>query len=115
MTSNAAFLPVVALWQPMRFVCDAWFPPQEPNGPGMESTCRKTIRAAGRLMENWGEVLRTGPMMGAVVSTGVYRYAGAGWINSIEASLEPLAPLILSGIIADLWGRLLVNMSYIRI
>lgn len=114
MTSNAAFLPVVAVWHPMRFVCDTWFPPGEPKDPGMGSSCRKTIRAAGQLLENWGQVLRTGPMMGAVVSAGVYRYAGAGWVASIEASLEPVAPLILAGIIADLWGRLLVNISYAR-
>lgn len=52
--------------------------------------------------------------MGAVISTGVFRYAGAGWTASIEASLDPVSPLILSGILADLWGRLLVNVSTIR-
>ena len=114
MTSNAFFLPAVALWHPMRLVCDAWFLSEKQVDPSFESTCRKTVRSVGRLMESWGQVLRTGSMMGAVISTGVFRYAGAGWTASIEASLDPVSPLILSGILADLWGRLLVNVSTIR-
>lgn len=114
MTSNAFFLPAVALWHPMRWLSDGWFLPAEKMDPSLESTCRKTVRAAGRVLESWGQVLRTGSMMGATISTGVYRYAGATWMKSIEASLEPASPLILGGILADLWGRLLVNISYSR-
>lgn len=114
MTSNAFFLPAVALWHPMRLVCDAWFLSEKKVDPSFESTCRKTVRSVGRLLESWGQVLRTGPMLGAAASAGVYRYAGASWMNSIEAGLEPASPLILSGILADLWGRLLVNISYSR-
>lgn len=111
--SSPYFIAIVGAWGPLNRLCDYWFPiPKYADLKG-ESTCRRTIRSLGQSLQEWGAVLRGGPYMGVAMQAGIqYFVLRQSAFDSFYNAVDPATPLISAGVIADLWGCLLENLSY---